>query len=268
MHLQGASCTRRRWAGSAARRQLQSCSARRHTRRPRPCCCSHRRSRRIASRLPTLARSGRSSAPVFSPDGNRIAYTANVNGNDDVFVVPAGGGQPSRLTWHPDHDAAVGWTPDGKNVLIRSHRDATNDSDQLYVMPMTGGLPTALPLSMAEQGSFSPDGSHIAYNPVGQWEPDWRDYHGGQTTRIWIARLSDSSIVKLPHANANDSDPMWMGDTVYFLSDRDGPATLYAYAVGSGKLTRLIDNHGFPIDDASAADGTIVYSQMGVLHLY
>ncbi|WP_217318879.1 S41 family peptidase [Rhodanobacter sp. B05] len=211
---------------------------------------------------------GTASAPVFSPDGNRIAYTANVNGNDDVFVVPAGGGQPTRLTWHPDHDAAVGWTPDGKGVLIRSHRHATNDSYQLYVMPMTGGLPTALPLSMAEQGSFSPDGSHIAYNPIGQWEPDWRDYHGGQTTRIWIARLSDSSIVKLPHANANDSDPMWMGDTVYFLSDRDGPATLYAYAVGSGKLTRLIDNHGFPIDGAAAADGTIVYSQMGVLHLY
>src|SRR6185312_4416602 len=160
------------------------------------------------------------------------------------------------------------WTPDGKGVLIRSHRDATNDSDQLYVMPLSGGPPTALPLPMAEQGAFSPDGSHIAYNPIFQWEPDWRDYRGGQTTRIWIARLSDSSIVKLPHANASDRDPMWMGDTVYFLSDRYGPATLYAYAVGSGKLTRLIDNQGFPIDGAAAADGAIVYSQMGVLHLY
>ena len=211
---------------------------------------------------------GTASGPVFSPDGRMLAYTANVNGNDDVFVVPASGGQPTRLTWHPDRDAAVGWSADGKSVLIRSHRDATNDSNQLYVLPLSGGLPQALPLPMAEQGAFSPDGTHIAYNPVVQWEPEWRDYHGGQTTRIWIARLSDSSVVKLPHADANDRDPMWMGDTVYFLSDRDGPATLYAYDTGSAKLVRLIDNSGFPIDGAAAANGTIVYTQMGALHLY
>src|SRR6185312_10989841 len=206
--------------------------------------------------------------PVFSPDGAWVAYTDTANGNNDVFVVATAGGTPRRLTWHPANDAAVGWSPDGKSVLIRSNREASNDSSQLYLLPLSGGLPQALPLSMAEQGAFSPDGKQIAYNPVFQWEPDWRDYRGGQTPRIWIARLSDSSIVKLPHANANDSDPMWMGDTVYFLSDRDGPATLYAYAVGSGKLTRLIDNQGFPIDGAAAAGGSMVYSQMGVLHLY
>ena len=211
---------------------------------------------------------GTASGPVFSPDGRRVAYTANVNGNDDVFVVPAAGGQPQRLTWHPDRDVAVGWTPDGKGVLIRSHRNAANDSDQLFVMPLTGGLPKALPLPMAEEGAFSPDGTHIAYNPITQWEPDWRDYHGGQTTRIWIARLSDSSVVTVPHLKANDRDPMWMGNTVYFLSDRDGPATLYAYDRQNAQLTRLIDNHGFPIDAASAADGAIVYTQMGALHVY
>ena len=211
---------------------------------------------------------GTASGPVFSPDGRTVAYTADVNGNEDVFVVPAAGGQPKRLTWHPAADVAVGWTPDGSGVLIRSHRDATNDSNQLFVKKLSGGMPTPLPLSMAEQGTFSPDGTHLAYNPIFQWEPDWRDYHGGQTTQIWIARLSDSSVVKVPHANANDRDPMWMGDTVYFLSERDGPATLYAYDVRSGRVTRLIDNTGFPIDGAAAADGAIVYTQMGALHVY
>lgn len=211
---------------------------------------------------------GTASGPVFSPDGRWVAYTDDATGNDDVFVVPAAGGQPKRLTWHPATDEAVGWTPDGKGVLIRSLRDAANDSSQLYVLPLAGGPPRRLPLPMAEQGAYSPDASHIAYNPIMQWEPHWREYHGGQTTQIWIARLSDSSVVKVPHANANDRDPMWMGRTVYFLSDRDGPATLYAYDAGKHTIRRLIDNTGFPIDGVSAHAGSIAYTRMGSLHVY
>ncbi len=208
------------------------------------------------------------SRPIFSPDGSLVAFSGEYDGNVDVYVVPASGGEPRRLTWHPDPDVAVGFTPDGKQVLFRSHRDATNDSDQLFLVPLTGGLPAPLPLSMAEDGSFSPDGSHIAYSPVFQWEPDWRDYRGGQTTPIWIARLSDSSVVKIPRENSNDRDPMWVGDTVYFLSDRSGPQTLFAYDTKSGTVTRCIDNQGFDIDSASAGPGAIVYSQMGRLFLY
>ncbi len=206
--------------------------------------------------------------PVFSPDGSMVAYTGDYNGNYDVYVVPADGGEPRRLTWNPATDVAVGWSPDGKDVLFRSHRDSPNDSDLLFLMPLKGGLPTELPLSMAEDGSFSPDASRIAYNPIFQWEPDWRDYRGGQTTRIWIARLSDSSVVKVPHENANDREPMWVGDTVYFLSDRSGPATLFAYDTKSGAVTKLIDNKGYDIDSASAGPGAIVYSQMGKLYLF
>jgi tricorn protease len=211
---------------------------------------------------------GLEARPFFSPDGSMVAYTGDYDGNYDVYVVPAAGGEPTRLTWHPGPDVAVGWSRDGKSVLIRSHRDSPNDSDRLFLMPLKGGLPTELPLSMAEGGSFSPDGSHLAYNPIFQWEPDWRDYHGGQTTQIWIARLSDSSVVKVPHENANDRDPMWVGGTVYFLSDRSGPATLYAYDVKSGTVTKLIDNRGYDIDSASEGPGAIVYSQMGKLFLY
>ncbi|MBS0570037.1 MAG: PD40 domain-containing protein [Proteobacteria bacterium] len=205
--------------------------------------------------------------PVFSPDGAWVAYTDIGNGNPDVFVVPTAGGTPKRLTWNPAVDEAVGWSPDGKSVLIRSNRDATNDSSQLYLLPLAGGMPQALPLSMAEQGSLSPDGKHIAYNPVFQWEPDWRDYHGGQTTRIWIARLADSSVTKIPRENSNDSDPMWIGSHVYFLSDRNGPATLFDYDTAGGEVNQLVANDGYPIDGVGAGAGAIVYTQMGELHL-
>jgi tricorn protease len=208
------------------------------------------------------------SQPVFSPDGRLIAYTGDTDGIQSVYVVPAAGGEPRRLTWHPGLNRVVGWTPDGKNVLFVSHRDSNTDSNLLFTVPLTGGLPQPLPLSMAETGSYSPDGSHIAYVPVFQWEPDWKGYRGGQTTPIWIARLSDSSVVKIPRDNSNDRDPMWVGNTVYFLSDRDGPVTLFAYDTQTGTVTKLLNNDGFDIDSASAGPGAIVYSQMGALYLY
>ena len=208
------------------------------------------------------------SHPMFSPDGTLIAYSAEVAGNVDVYVIPAAGGEARRLTWHPGDDVVSGWTPDGKSALFGSRRDAANDSGQLYLVPLGGGLPTVLPLPRAERGSYAPDAARIAYEPDFQWEPDWRGYRGGQTARIWIAQLSDSSVVKLPRDNSNDRNPMWVGGTVYFLSDRDGADTLYAYDVAGGKVSRLLANDGFPIDGAAAGPGAIVYSQMGTLHLF
>lgn len=206
--------------------------------------------------------------PLFSPDGKWIAYSANVDDNYDAYVVPAAGGRPKRLTWHPDADTVVAWTPDGKSILVRSHRASANDSNKLFKVALTGGLPRALPLPMAEDGSYSPDGTRIAYEPIFQWEPDWRKYRGGQTTQVWIARLANSSVTRIPRDNSNDSNPMWVGDRVYFLSDRNGPDTLFAYDTRSGKVTQLVENRGFNIDSASAGPGAIAYSQMGALHLY
>ncbi len=206
--------------------------------------------------------------PIFSPDGRWIAFTGTYDHNTDVYVVPAAGGQPRRLTFHPGPDVAVGWTPDGKDVLFRSHRYSFADPNQLYTVPIGGGFPQQLPLSKAEDGSYSPDGSHIAYVPGFQWEAFWKGYKGGQHTRIWIARLADSSTVRIPNLDANENDPMWVGGNIYFLSDRDGPITLFAYAVDGGKVSKLIDNTGFDITSASAGPGGIVYSQFGQLHLY
>jgi len=207
-------------------------------------------------------------SPRFAPDGSRVAYSARVNGNVDVYVVAAAGGEPKRLTWHPGDDTVAGWTPDGGRVLFASHREAANDSGKLYTVALDGGPQTALPLARAEGGAYSPDGSGIAYEPDFQWEPDWRGYRGGQTTPIWIAQLSDSSITRIPRDNSNDRNPMWVGGTVYFLSDRDGPSTLYAYDVKTAQVSRAVENSGFPIDAAAAGPGAIVYAQMGTLHLY
>jgi tricorn protease len=208
------------------------------------------------------------SGPHFSPDGSLIAYTGNYEGNLDVYLVAAEGGQPKRLTYHPDRDVAVGWTPDGKSILFRSHRFSYSDPDQLFTIPIDGAFPTPLPLPMAEDGAYSPDGTHIAYSPIFQWEPDWKHYHGGQTTPIWVADLADSSIVKVPRENSNDRNPLWVADKVYFLSDRNGPVTLFEYDPKSQQVKQLIENRGFDIKHASAGLGAIVYEQFGAIFLY
>ncbi len=206
--------------------------------------------------------------PVFSPDGSKIAYTGDYDGNEDVYVVPATGGQPQRLTWHPGPDVAVGWTPDGTRVLFRSRRSSATDPNRLFTVSLDGGPPAELPLDKAETGSYSPDATRLAYVPGFQWQPEWQQYHGGQTTAVWIARLSDSSVTRVPSEGSNDRNPMWVGTKVHFLSDRNGPRTLFAYDTESGDVSQVLKNDGFAIDTASAGPGAIVYSQMGSLHLY
>lgn len=212
---------------------------------------------------------GLASAPFFSPDGSTIAFSANYNGNTDVYAVASSGGEPRRLTYHPDPDIVVGWTRDGSKILFRSNRNSSNDSNQLYTISRNSGIATELPLPDAQVGSYSPDSTHLAYVPNAQWEPFWQGYRGGQTTPIWIADLADSSIVKIPRNNSNDRDPMWIGKTIYFLSDRQGPYTLYAYDTQHHTVRRLVSNqHGFDVVSASANDGTIVYSQFDAIHTY
>jgi len=211
---------------------------------------------------------GMLSGPHFSPDGSMIAYTGDYDGNLDVYVVSAGGGQPRRLTSHPGADVAIGWTPDGKSVLFRSHRLSYSDPNRLFTVSIEGGFPALLPLPMAEDGAYSPDGTHIAYSPFFQWEPDWKHYRGGQTMAIWIADLADSSIVKIPRDNSNDRNPIWIGDKVYFLSDRNGPVTLFEYDIKSQQVKQLIKDQGFDLKHASAGPGAIVYEQFGAIYLY
>ena len=210
--------------------------------------------------------------PVFSPDGSMIAFTGDYDGNVDVYVMPADGGVPKRLTHHPSIDEVVGWTPDGKSVLFRSGRNSYSRFNRLFTVSIEGGLPCELPLPMAEAGSFSADGKRIAYVPRSNFRRlsgiAWRRYRGGLAPQVWIADLSDSSLVEVPHETSQDWNPMWVGDRVYFISDRNGAATLYEYDLNSRQVRELLKSNGQDIKSASAGPGGIVYEQFGSLHLF
>ena len=212
---------------------------------------------------------GIKSAPHFSPDGKWIAFTGEYDGKVNVYVVSVNGGSPRRVTFHAGPDAAVGWTPDGKDILFVSARDSfANNTRALFTVPAEGGFPTKVPLPLGWEGSYSADGKYLAYRPTPFPWGNWSHYRGGTSPRIWIANLADSSVVALPHENWNDFDPLWIGDTIYFLSDRNGAYTLFSYDTKTKKETQVIENKGMPFKSADAGPGAIVYEQFGSIHLY
>ncbi len=207
--------------------------------------------------------------PHFSPDGQWIAFTGEYDGKLNVYVISANGGTPRRVTFHAGPDVAVGWTPDGKNILFASPRDSfANNTQALFTVPAEGGFPTKVPLPLGWEGSYSSDGKYLAYRPTPQPFGNWSHYRGGTSPRIWIADLTDSRVVKLPHEDWNDFNPMWVGDTIYFLSDRNGPYTLFAYDTKTKAESQLVENTRFPIKSADAGPDAIVYEQFGSLHLF
>jgi tricorn protease len=214
---------------------------------------------------------GSESRPRFSPDGRLVAFTAEYDGNTDVYVVPVEGGTPRRLTWHPGPDRVQDFTPDGSAVLFTSPRSVhTNRHLHLYTVPVDGGFPERLPVPTAQKATFSPDGSRLAYLPDAEAFIRWKRYRGGQASRIWLYDRADHAVVEIPQpaGRSNDTDPMWIGDTVYFLSDRDGELQLHAYDTASRQVSRLTDHDDFPVLAASSGGGRIVYEQGGYLHLF
>ena len=206
--------------------------------------------------------------PRFSPDGQWVAFTGEYDGNVDVFVVAASGGVPKRLTYHPGGDSAVGWTPDGKQVLFSSGRSSYANFTRLYTVGLDGGMPTEIALPMATRGAYSSDGARLAYTPLSQWQPDWKRYRGGQTSPVLVANLSDSTVERVPRENSNDTHPMWVGDKVYFLSDRAGSVSLFSYDTKSKRVEQLVRNDGLDLKSASAGPDAIVYDQFGALNLF
>jgi tricorn protease len=218
-----------------------------------------------AQRLTKAA--GDENTPSFSPDGAQIAFSKNVGGNTDVYVMPAAGGEMRRLTFHPKPDFVIGWTPDGKNVLFSSSR--TSDSfNRLYQIPAAGGFETDLPFPYGVSASLSPDGTRAAYAPRRQ-PLSWRNYRGGATSSIHIVRLSDSQIeATLPRENSNDTSPMWIGSRIYFVSDRTGTANLFVYDSATKKVAQLTKFEKTDIRAASASEDAIIFTQGGQIHLF
>ena len=214
---------------------------------------------------------GIESSPMFSPDGKQIAFSAQYEGNTDVYVIPVEGGVPKRLTWHPAADAVRGFTPDGKSVLFASQRVTfTNRYAQLFTVPVTGGPATQLEIPNAYYSTYSPDGKGMAYTPVPDAFKQWKHYRGGQITNIWLFSFADKSIVKIPkpEGGCNDTQPMWMGNTVYFRSDRNGEFNLFSYDIASKEIKQLTDFKDFPVLNASCGNGKVIFDQAGYLHIY
>ena len=219
---------------------------------------------------------GPETEPYFSPDGSQIAYTSTVEGNTDVYVMSAAGGEPKRLTFHPGADRVRGWTPDGRRVVFASARDCEPQESyfRLWTISVDGGFPEPLPLPRAFTGAFSPDGHRIAYEEVSQafipaWYETsmWRHYRGGRTHPIRIINLSNDAVEKLPWSNSNDSEPMWVGNFIYFLSDRNFTVNLFSYNLSTKQVTQLTQHDNYDIMTASAVSDAVVYEQAGYIHL-
>jgi tricorn protease len=212
---------------------------------------------------------GSKTNPKFSPDGSQLAFTAEYDGNVDVFTVPAEGGVPKRVTFHPAPDVVLGWTPDGSRILFASPRASFSRFFELFtVAPGAGGLPDKLPLPMGFEGSYSPDAQHLAYVPIARAFTAWKRYRGGQATPIWIVTLANGHTEKIPREGSNDYNPMWAGDKIYFLSDRNGPVSLFSYEPRSKQVKQVVENQGLDLKSASDGPGAIVYEQFGALNLY
>ncbi|HZS57094.1 MAG TPA: PDZ domain-containing protein [Bryobacteraceae bacterium] len=219
-----------------------------------------------ARRLTTFQ--GQTGNPHFSPDGTMVAFSGEYGGNTDVYVVPATGGEPKRLTWHPAVDEVEGWTPDGKSILFSSTRaaDAPVATPKFWSVPVVGGVPEPLSLPRGYQGKISPDGTHIAYRMNNSWDEERRNYRGGQNRPIWIVDLKTFDLVSPPWTGSKDMDPAWIGNTVYFISDRDGVANIWAFDTRNKKLWQVTKFTGFDVKTLDTGAGTLVFEQAGYIH--
>jgi tricorn protease len=217
---------------------------------------------------------GVESYPRFSPDGKYIAFSGQYDGNLDVFLVPVEGGMPKRLTWHPGPDWVRGFTPDGSAVLFTSVRSTYEPSPfayaKLFTVPLTGGFPEALKIPHAYKASYSSDGTMMAYTPLPEPFNQWKHYRGGTHSRIWLFKFRDNSVEQIPQpeGRCNDTDPMVIGDRIYFRSDRHGEFNLFSYDPQTKNATQLTQFEDFPVLNATAGHGKIVFDRAGYIHVF
>ena len=211
---------------------------------------------------------GETANPHFSPDGKWVAFTAEYGGNLDVYVVPAEGGEPTRLTWNPSPDLVQGWTPDGKSVLFASGRAtwAPSPAPRFWTVSAQGGVPEAMALPRAYQGKISPDGKYVAYRMNNSWDEQRRNYRGGQNRPIWIVNLQSYDLVSPSWTDSKDIDPAWVGNVVYFLSDRDGVSNVWSYDMATKQTTQVTKFTDFDVKTLDANAGAIVFEQAFQVH--
>jgi tricorn protease len=211
---------------------------------------------------------GQTGNPHFSPDGRWIAFSGEYAGNFDVYVVSSDGGEPKRLTWHPGADIVEGWTPDGRSILFSSNRGswAPAGAPRFYTVPAEGGVEQPMPLPRAYQGKISADGSRIAYRMNNSWDEERRNYRGGQNRPIWIVDLKTYDLVSPPWTDSKDVEPVWVDDSVFFISDRDGVANVWEYQTKTKKLAQITKFTDFDVKSMDSGAGTVVFEQAGYVH--
>ncbi|MCA9756582.1 MAG: PDZ domain-containing protein [Candidatus Eisenbacteria bacterium] len=172
----------------------------------------------------------------FSPDGARLAFSAQYDGATDVYVMNVQGGSPERLTWAPSGVTVLGWTPDGAGIVFRSRWDGAKMRSRLFTVSASGGSPTELPVPYGEFASIAADGQ-IAYVPVSAEWQHWKRYRGGLADDIWLAEPSTGEFTRLTDDAGVDTEPVWVGNDLYMVSERDGLANLFQLDPASGAAT-------------------------------
>ncbi len=218
-----------------------------------------------ANRLTSNA--GGETSPHFSKDGKMIAFTGQYDGNADVYVIPATGGEPQRLTWHPGGDNVTGWTPDGKVLFSSGREGKPTQESKFYKVGLDGGMPEALPVPRGVDGQVSADGKHIAYQQISFWDPEWRNYRGGQAKPIWIMNMKNYDLKMTPRTdNERHTSPVWLNGIVCYLSERDFANNVWSYDPKTGKDKQLTFHSDFDVKNLDAGGGMIVYEQGSYLH--
>ncbi len=219
--------------------------------------------------------------PKFSPDGSEIAFTGQYDGNTEVFKIPATGGVPQRLTHTATlerddigdrmgpNNIVMTWTPDGKSVVYRSRKQSFNSfRGQLYTVDAAGGLSTELPLSDGGFSSYSPNGTKLAFNWVFREFRTWKYYQGGMADDIRVYDFASGKVEKVSDSPGQDVFPMWIGSEIYYVSDRDRTANLFAYNTET-KATRKVTNFtDYDIKFPSHSDTHIVFEKGGYIYLF
>jgi len=213
-------------------------------------------------------------SPLFSPDGSQIAFAASYENNRDVYVIPISGGQPRRLTWHPGTDTPTGWTADGGAVTLVSARETDHGrSGQLYHASVDGGLPRKQMEARVMSGVYDSNDERFAYtsfraayNGLSGGSSGWRGYRGGSTPAVQIMDIAAQTITIVPGAGANNINPMWLGEKLYFVSDRENKSlNVYSYDSSSGNVAKVSGEDVWDVRAAGAHGSEIVYESGGRL---
>ncbi|HVE72556.1 MAG TPA: PDZ domain-containing protein [Thermoanaerobaculia bacterium] len=218
--------------------------------------------------------------PKFSPDGRWIAFTGDYSGSRQVFVISAEGGAPRQLTFYNDvgplpprggiDNRVLDWTPDGRSILFNPHRLPWSDRMPAhYVVPFAGGMETALKVPEGSGGSYSADGKKLAYTPIEREFRTWKRYRGGRAQDVWIYDLAANKAEQLTTNQYTDNQPVWVGDTIYFTSDREnGRLNLWAYDLKSKQAKKVTNHADYDVLWPSGDRTSVVYESGGWLHRF